>query len=244
MESSQRHRAWYAIGQGRWRDWLNLLHLPYTLWHLSYAAVGAGLAARVDGGRLAGTLVAFALAVGVAAHALDELRGRPLGTAIGSRSLVCAAAVSITAAAAIGVVGVFRVGWELIFFVLAGVVLVTAYNLELLSGRLHTDWVFAASWGAFPVLTGFYSQAETITVAPVLAAVFAFAMSWAQRVLSTESRSLRRSVVAVEGEKILRDGSRNPVDLAGMLRPIDRALRALSWSMVALGAALLVSRMS
>ena len=244
MESSQRHRAWYSVGQGHWRDWLNLLHVPYTLWHLSYVAVGAGLAARVDGERLAGTLVAFALAVGVAAHALDELHGRPLGTAIGSRALVSAAAVSIAGAGAIGIVGLFRVGWELIFFVLAGVALVIVYNLEVAGGRLHRDWVFAAAWGAFPVLTGFYAQAETITAAPVLAAVFAFAMSWAQRVLSTESRSLRRSVVAVKGEKILNDGSRNPVDLAGMLRPIDRALRALSWSMVALGAALLVSRMS
>lgn len=244
MGSSQRHRAWYAIGQGRWRDWLNLLHLPYTLWHLSYVAIGAGLAGRVDGERLAGTLVAFALAVGVAAHALDELHGRPLGTAIGSRALISAAAVSIAAAAAIGFVGLFRVGWELIFFVLVGVGLVTAYNLELAAGRLHRDWVFAVAWGAFPVLTAFYAQAETITVAPVLAAVFAFAMSWAQRVLSTESRSLRRSVVAIEGEKVLADGSRSPVDLADILRPIDRALRALSWSMVALGAALLVSRMA
>lgn len=242
MDPPRRHPAWYATGQGRWRDWLNLLHLPYTLWHLSYVAIGAGLAARVDGERLAGTLVAFALAVGVAAHALDELNGRPLGTSIGSPALVSVAVFSIAAAAAIGIVGVFRVGWELILFVLAGVVLVVAYNLELVGGRFHRDWVFAAAWGAFPVLTGFYAQAETITVAPVLAAVFAFAMSWAQRALSTESRLLRRSVVAVEGEKILRDGSRSPVDLEGMLGPIDRALGALSWSMVALGAALIVSR--
>ena len=59
-----------------------LLHPPYTLWHLSYVAIGATLAPRFDGGRLVATLLAFFLAVGVCAHALDELHGRPLRTTI------------------------------------------------------------------------------------------------------------------------------------------------------------------
>src|SRR4051794_36256886 len=101
--------AWYAASApGWWRDWWSVLHPPYTAWHLSYVLVGAGLAPSLDGERLAGTLLAFALAVGVAAHALDELRGRPLGTSIPAAVLVAAAVVALAAAAAIGVVGVGR----------------------------------------------------------------------------------------------------------------------------------------
>ena len=31
---------------GGWRDYVTLLHLPYTLWHLSYVALGAAIAPR------------------------------------------------------------------------------------------------------------------------------------------------------------------------------------------------------
>ena len=97
--------AWYALERGSWRDYVTLLHLPYTAWHLSYVVIGGCLAPVVAWGRLGAAVVAFALAVGVGAHALDELNGRPLRTAIPSRVLVGLAAVSITAACAIGLVG-------------------------------------------------------------------------------------------------------------------------------------------
>ena len=74
--------AFYALRPGGWRDYLNLLHPPYTAWHLSYVVVGGCLAPSVPWGRLGLTVLAFALAMGVGAHALDELNGRPLATAI------------------------------------------------------------------------------------------------------------------------------------------------------------------
>src|SRR2546428_614338 len=65
--------------RGGWRaDWWTLLHPPYTLWHVSYAVIGAGLAPHLDWLALAATAIAFFLAVGIAAHALDEFHGRPL----------------------------------------------------------------------------------------------------------------------------------------------------------------------
>ena len=42
--------AFYALEPGGWRDYVTLLHPPYTLWHLSYVAIGARARARhVDG---------------------------------------------------------------------------------------------------------------------------------------------------------------------------------------------------
>ena len=74
--------AFYALSPGGWRDYWSLLHPPYTLWHLSYVAMGAATADAIELAWLGETLLAFFLAMGVAAHALDELNGRPLGTRI------------------------------------------------------------------------------------------------------------------------------------------------------------------
>ncbi len=56
---------------------MTLLHPPYTAWNLANVAIGAALAPHLYPGRLAATLAAFFLAVGVCAHVLDELQGRP-----------------------------------------------------------------------------------------------------------------------------------------------------------------------
>ena len=74
--------AYYAAGPGRWRDWWTLLHPPFTAWHLAYVVLGAAIAPEVRLNRLLAAVGAFFLAVGVAAHALDEWQGRPLRTSI------------------------------------------------------------------------------------------------------------------------------------------------------------------
>ena len=174
VERSERRPAWYAVSPGKWGDWITILHPPYTAWHLSYVLIGAGLATHINAERLVATLLAFALAVGVAAHALDEVRGRPLGTSIPSSILAAVAGVSLCGAAALGAVGISQVGWGLAPFIAVGVVLVVAYNLELFHGRLHNDFVFAVSWGAFPLLTAYYAQTGRFSLSALCGAVFAY----------------------------------------------------------------------
>jgi hypothetical protein len=234
--------AWYSAAPGRWRDWLSVLHLPYTAWHLSYVLVGAAIAPHFHLSRLIATLIAFFLAVGVAAHALDEWQGRPLGTAIPARVLVGVSIASLAGAVALGVVGISRVGWGLAGFIAVGAGLVVAYNLELWGGRLHNDATFALAWGAFPVLTAYYAQASTLRPAAVLAAVYAYGLSRAQRVLSTEARDLRRRVASVEGEKRYLNGGVVRLSRESVLRPVERSLVALSWCSCALGVALVLAR--
>ena len=67
-------------------------------------------------------------------------------------------ASGLLGAVALGVVGTLRVGWVLIPFLLAGPLLVIAYNAELFGGIVHTDAGFAAAWGAFPLLTSYVAQ--------------------------------------------------------------------------------------
>lgn len=250
MAEVGRRPAYYAARPGPLRDWWTLLHPPYTLWHLSYVGLGAGLAPRLDAGRLVATLAAFLLAVGVAAHALDELNGRPLRTAIPAPALRVAAVVSLAGAAGIGVGMLVRVGGSAPFaagavaLVVVGVLLVVGYDLELLGGRLHTDAGFAAAWGAFPVLTAYYAQAERLDAVAVLAASSAFATSWAQRALSTPARFVRRRTAGLEVRIRGLDGGEDTTDERFLLAPVEAALRALSWGMVLVAAALVTARLT
>ena len=236
--------AYYAARRGPWRDWWTVLHPPYTAWHLSYVVIGASLAPQVRLSRLVATLLAFLLAVGVGAHALDELRGRPLRTAIPAPALVAAVVVGLAGAVALGAVGVVRVGWPLVPFIVVGPVLVVAYNAELYGGLLHNEWGFAAGWGAFPVLTAYVAEAGTLSVAAVLAAGAAFGFSLAQRALSTPARLVRRQATEVSGSLVLDGGDVQAIDSQLMIGPLERALRVLSWSLVLVAAAPAVARLS
>src|SRR3954447_4424190 len=134
--------AFYALRPGGWRDLVTLLHPPYTAWHLSYVALGAAAAPLVHADRLGAGRAAFFLGVGVCAHALDELNGRPLRTQLSDRTLIALAVVSLAGAVAIGVVGVLTLSASLAVFVATGAFIVVAYNLELFGGRFHSDTWF------------------------------------------------------------------------------------------------------
>lgn len=244
MADTSRRPAFYATAErGGWRGWWTVLHPPYTAWHLSYVVIGASLAPRVSVSRLVASVLAFFLAVGIAAHALDELHGRPLRTTISSGALGLATSVALAGAVALGVVGVIKVGLVLVPFIVVGPLLVVAYNAELLGGVVHTDVGFALAWGAFPVLTAYVAQTGTMALAPVLAALAAFALSAAQRSLSTPARKIRRSVSAVEGSLTMADGTREPLDERMLLAPMEKALRAMAFGLVVLAAALAVARL-
>ena len=56
------------------------------------------------------------------------------------------------------------------------------------------------------------------------------------------ARTLRRRSRSVSGEVILSDGSHLLLDRPTLLRPLERALSALSWGVVALSVGLVASR--
>jgi hypothetical protein len=235
--------AFYALAPGGWRDYVTVLHLPYTSWHLSYVVVGGCLAPTVGWGRLGLTVLAFFLGMGIGAHALDELSGRPLQTEIPSAVLVGAAVASLAAACAIGIAVALTFEPWLLGLVAVGAFLAPAYNLELFGGRFHTDAWFALAWGALPVLTGAAASSGTIGLAAAAAAAAAVALSLAQRRLSTPVRQARREITAVTGTLSLRDGSSAPVTTETLVAAPEGALRLLAWSTVLTAAALVAFRL-
>jgi hypothetical protein len=236
--SAQPRPAFYALEGGSWRDYVTLLHLPYTAWNVAYAGIGAGLAADVDWTRASMTLLAFFLAVGIGAHALDELQGRPLRTRIPDAVLVALAVASIGGACALGLYFAVHDNAWLLAFIVTGVVIVVGYNLEL--AGLHTEWVLVFGVASFAVLTGAFAQQERITPAAVIAAGAAAALALAQRRLSAFVRHLRRDADSVTAELVTASGVEH-LDRAQLIAPAEAALRLLSVMAVLLAVALLVN---
>jgi hypothetical protein len=240
--------AFYVRRGGRLADSWSLLHPPYTLWHLSYVVLGAAVAPDIATTPLVLSVLAFLLAVGVAAHALDEHAGHPLGTAFGNMSLVVAASLALLGAVALGAYGAFwydGVNVPLAVGVPIGVALVAGYNLELAGGRLHNDLTFGLGWGGFPVVVGYVAQAPGLDSsrgpAAVMATAAAVALTYAQRRLSTPARELRRRTVEVVGTVQRVDGTVDAVDRTALLQPLEGALRAMSWGVPLLAVAVLLT---
>lgn len=241
--------AFYARQGNLFSDWWTLLHPPYTLWHLSYVVLGAAMAPTRDWGALGASVLAFFLAVGLAAHALDELQGRPLSTDIGSATLRAVAGIALAGASALGITGAFfRDGrnWALAAAIPLGILLVVGYNLELFGSRLHTDWAFAWGWGGFPVVVGYVAQSPpmslSLLVAVTAATLAGVGTSFAQRFLSAPARQLRRHTLEVTGSLTATDGTATRLDRNVLLAPLERALRALSWAMPMVAIAMLLAR--
>lgn len=237
--SPTRLSAFYSLEPGGWRDYWTLLHPPYTAWHLSYVLLGAALAPAPDPRIVLGALVAFGLAVGIAAHAFDELRGRPLGTHIPTPVLAVLGGTALLLAAILGIAASTILGPGFLVFVIVGVVLVAAYGFEVTP--FHSDLGFALAWGAFPVVaTAFAVGAPPLAAG--IAALGATLLSLAQRRLSTPVRAIRRRAVAVDGQIRYRDGSTQQIDAPTLIGVPEGALRLLWLASVLIGCGVLGSR--
>jgi hypothetical protein len=236
--------AFYALPPGGWRDYWTLLHPPYTLWHLSYVTIGAAVAPTLQVRWWLETVLAFFLAMGVAAHALDELHDRPLGTSISSGMLTALAVVGLAGAAALGVQGSLEVTWWIAAAIPIGIFLVLAYDLEWFGGWFHSDLWFALAWGGFPVIVAYLAQTGTVTLAAAVGACGCVALSAAQRALSTPVRRLRRHAAAVEGTITFDDGRVERLGSASLRSAPETALRLLCVAVPAVAVAMVLANLA
>lgn len=245
--------AWYDVkGEGWLRDIFVLLHPPYTLWHLSYVAIGAALAPVMNWPLLGWTVLAFFLGMGIAGHCLDELNGRPLKTTLPYWLLWFLTGLGIGGAISIGLIAADRETIWIIPCIFFGGFIVFAYNLELGKGFFHRDIWFGLAWGAFPVITAYVAQTHTLTLEAALVAVFALLYSMAQRKLSLQARFFRRKVLLIEGYYYLvgeipicpgnpSTGKPNTITKETIIGPVDLGLKYMTWAVVAAAAGLLLT---
>jgi len=224
--------AFYVTGrEGAWA-WLDLLHWPYTILHLSFCALGVVLAPEIHIMRSVSVLIAFFCAMGISAHAWDILKGAKIAR-IPPGQLRVAATISLILAVVIGLYWVIAIPlWYFLAFIVAGVIMCIGYNLEwqLWKTSLHTDNTFALFWGAFPFLTGYiinnpYPSPSQVPVI-VLGAGLCYLVSRMQRILSWRARHIRRRMIEVSGS--WREvNSEYPITKEWMLKPIEASLMLL-----------------
>ncbi|MGC2485174.1 MAG: hypothetical protein WA359_02880 [Acidimicrobiales bacterium] len=231
------------LRSARLREWWTLLHPPYTMLHLALVTIGACLVGPVNVTRYAETLIAFFFALGIGAHALDELQGRPLRTTIPKWQLMAAAFVGLGVAVGLGISAMFIVSYYMAIFIGVGAFVALSYNLELFGGRLHNGLVLVLAWGAFPILTAYYAQHGTLGVAAIAAAAFGALVVELQRTLSTPARELRRRTALVAGTITRSDGTTSSLTVATILRPLELGLKVLCWLGVAIAVALAYLRL-
>jgi len=227
--------AFYAPTGSRRGDFVSLLHIPYTLWHLAYVAIGASLATELDWRILAGTLTAFGIGLGIGAHALDEVKSRPLRTGLSDRALWLLGLGAMAATVLIAAVGVAEVSPWVFAWAAAGVLLAVGYALEW--PVVHTDLGFAVAWGAFPVVVGYWAQARELSLPVVIVAVAAILLSLAQRALSTPARFVRRKTI---GSIVSFDDHRT-WQREQLLATWEKPLRLLTWTTIAIAIGLLAA---
>jgi hypothetical protein len=227
--------AFYAPTGSPWGDFVSLLHIPYTLWHLAYVSIGAALVPEIDWRILSGTLLAFAIGLGIGAHALDEVKSRPLTTGFSDRSLWLMGMGAMAATVAIAIVGAFELSPWVLAWAAAGVLLAVGYALEW--PIVHTDLGFAVSWGAFPVVVGHWAQTETISIPVAIVAAAVVWLSLAQRALSTPARFVRRHTTESAANF---DGDRS-WSRSDLLATWETPLRLLTWTTVAFAIGMLAT---
>ena len=234
--------AFYALRPGAWRDYLTLLHFPYTVWHLSYVVLGATAAPVLHVDRVAWSSLAFFLGVGLAAHALDEYHDRPMKSDISSGALIGIAGVSLVGALLIGVYASLTIGLWMVLFVAFGGVIVLAYNLEWAGGRFHSDFWFGIAWGAFPALASYWANAERLDVQAFLISGACFALSLAQRTLSRRVKNVRRDVRVLSGHVELKDGQTEEITVRYLIAAPEMALKLTGTSVALFAVGMLLAR--
>lgn len=229
--------AYYARTGSPGRDFLALLHPPYTMWHLSYVAMGAAIAPQVNWTYLGGTVLAFLFGMGIGAHALDELHDRPLGTTLSRGALLTLAVAGMSVGAALAVAGALLISPWVAVWGTAGVLLAIGYPLEV-PGWLHTNLGFGLSWGGFPVLVGYWAQTQKLSAPAVALAAVATLISMTQRFLSTPARFVRRRTDEA-GASFDLGTQREHWSQDRLLDTWERPLKLLGWAMTLLALALL-----
>ncbi len=187
--------AWYFVDSAsKLEDLFNLMHLPYTGMVLSFALIGALAAPTVFPDRVAATLAAYFLGLGIGAHSLDQLdpRGSHYSTYLSASELVILGAVGLTGAISIGAYYAATVAPYLILLIVAGVFFAVAYALPSFVGRgiFHNNLCFSFSWGYLPYLTSYYVNSQSV---PLIALLGGLPIALAALAEIMLSRSVRRS---------------------------------------------------
>ena len=233
---ADRRTEWFvpSFGPERFRLAVGLLFLPYTGMVLSFTVIGSMLAPAIHWERVGAIVLIYFLALGIGAHALDALgseAAKPWGSVFSRAQLWALAVAALLAAYAVGIWYMVRYAPLLWPIALAEGFFVLAYNLEWFRGRFHSDFWFAVSWGALPVLAGYVLQTNAVSAAAHHVAAAMALLSLVEIKASRPYKELKRAGSGAQ-----------EADRTQIAR-LEAILKSVSLGVIVLGAGLLVWRL-
>lgn len=194
-EEDTRSREWFVPrwGPPRFRRFVGMTFLPYTLMNASYVLIGSLLAPTVHYDRMAGMAVVYLLSVGVAAHSLDAVgSNKPWGKFLTRSQLLALAFASLVPGLAFGLFYALTAATVLLPLGALELFFLLSYNLEWFDGSFHTDFWFSASWGFLPILVGYGVQTGTVDLVSLAGGLFGFFTAYIEINASRPYKALMR----------------------------------------------------
>jgi hypothetical protein len=194
---SIRINEWFVptFGPLKFRAFIGMLFLPYTGMCVSFTIIGSMLSESIQWDRVLSIFVIYFLALGVSAHAADNLGSKkikPWGSFFTAFELKLMVIGGLSVSYALGIYYIITfVPLLLIIAIIEGFFLF-AYNFELFNGFFHNNFWFAVSWGSLPLLAGFVIQTNSISLLSLLSSIIAFLVAYSEIRISRKYKELKR----------------------------------------------------
>jgi len=194
----------------KFRAFIGMLFLPYTGMCISFTIIGSMLSESIAWDRVLSIFIIYFLALGVSAHAADNLGSKkikPWGNYFSTFELRLMVIGGLSVSYMLGIYYIITFAPLLLFIAIIEGFFLFAYNFELFNGLFHNNFWFAVSWGALPLLAGFVIQTNSFSVLSLISSIMAFLVAYTEIRISRKYKELKRNpqdVVDCNAEKLER----------------------------------------
>ncbi|HEX6671232.1 MAG TPA: hypothetical protein VF084_03295 [Nitrososphaeraceae archaeon] len=195
---SIRINEWFVprFGPLKFRAFIGMLFLPYTGMCISFTIIGSMLSESIAWDRVLSIFIIYFLALGVSAHAADNLGSKkikPWGNYFSTFELRLMVIGGLSVSYILGIYYIITFAPLLLFIAIIEGFFLFAYNFELFNGLFHNNFWFAVSWGALPLLAGFVIQTNSISVLSLISSIMAFLVAYIEIRISRKYKELKRN---------------------------------------------------
>ena len=209
---SIRINEWFVprFGPLKFRAFIGMLFLPYTGMCISFTIIGSMLSESIAWDRVLSIFIIYFLALGVSAHAADNLGSKkikPWGNFFSTFELRLMVIGGLSVSYTLGIYYAITFAPLLLIIAIIEGFFLFAYNFELFNGLFHNNFWFAVSWGGLPLLAGFVIQTNSISVLSLISSIMAFLVAYTEIRISRKYKELKRKpqdVVDYKVEKLER----------------------------------------
>lgn len=188
----------YQLEGSKLKEFITILHIPYTLMCLSLLTIGFSLDGIQNWTIYGLTLIAYFFGLGISAHSFDQLEG------MGSRyvkhltdsDLIPIGVASFAIALGIGIATMIKYdAWGLLFLIPLQSFFALTYPIsKLYGGKFHSDFWFAVSFGFLPVVIGNYINTLNFSLYSFWWGMLALIISFIEILLSRHVRNMRKEM--------------------------------------------------